>query len=553
MRPTILATALLSLAITQHAAAQVPPASERVEVRVINVDAHVTDRNGAPFLGLAADDFEILEDGRPQPVTNFAIVEKTRVRPSPNGEARLTDARYHRRVAIVIDNNNLEKRDRDQALEILAQFADESIGPDAEWSVGFIGEQFELIQPFTTDKELLKAAVTKVRNTPVRSSFGEQKRDILSDGMRRNNTLKGIDYEGTVAFVNREQNSRAARSAVNTARGIVQATQVYGQSSGKKVLFLITGGIQLNTTFTAYEKKNFDREIDDAKKEVQKLLEGLVQEANSANVSIDVIAARTTGSMGPQFDVENSSAGFNRPARKGGGAIGGSGMSQAVSNDPIDTSDVDSANFKMAVGTGGMYLTSNRVRDSFDRAEENSSHYYSLGYRPSHAEDGQYHRITVRLKKPGYQIAHRQGYSDIAAEPQLEALLKMRVSALQPAVAVPVTLDVELPPAATEGKPSLVLTASMPMKNVTLLDQDGKSAGKAHVYLAVFDANGKNVAFQHMTQDVVVPVADRDAALAGDFRYKMRLKLDRGEYTLALTLRDELSREIGTAVRKVSF
>ncbi len=551
MRRPLLSLVLLPFLVAPHAAAQMPSASEKVEVRVINVDAHVTDRNGAPFLGLAADDFEVLEDGRPQPITNFAIVDKTRILPSPGGEARLSDARYHRRVAIVVDNNNLEKRDRDQALEILAQFAEESIGPDTEWSVGFIGEQFELLQPFTSDKDALKAAVAKIRDIAVLSPLGEQRRDILSDGMRRNNTRKGMDYEGTVAFVNREQNSRAARSAVNAARGIVQATQAYGQSSGKKVLFLITGGIQLNTTFTAYEKKNFDREIDDAKKEVQKLLEGLVQEANTANVSIDVITARTAGTPGPQFDVENSSAGFVRPTSKTRG--GGSGMSQVVMNDPIDTSDVDSANFKIAAGTGGMYLTSNRVRESFDRAEENSSHYYSLGYRPSHPEDGQYHRIAVRLKKPGYRITHRQGYSDVGAEQQLETLLKMRVSALQPAASVPVTLEVELPPAAAEGKPSLLLTAAMPMKNVTLLDQEGKASGKAHVYLAVFDANGKNVAFQHLTQDVVVPAEDREAALAGDFRYKMRLKLDRGAYTLALTLRDDLSREIGTAVRKVDF
>src|SRR5213075_3189310 len=117
-----------------------------MEVRVINVDAHVTDRAGAPFLGLTAADFEVLEDGKPQPITNFAIVEKTQTRNAPAGEARPAEERYHRRVAIVVDNNTLEKRDRDQAMGVLEQFAEESIGPDAEWSVGFIGEQFELLQ-----------------------------------------------------------------------------------------------------------------------------------------------------------------------------------------------------------------------------------------------------------------------------------------------------------------------------------------------------------------------------------------------------------------------
>ncbi len=53
--------------------------------------------------------------------------------------------------------------------------------------------------------------------------------------------------------------------------------------------------------------------------------------------------------------------------------------------------------------------------------------------------------------------------------------------------------------------------------------------------------------------DVVVPANLREKALADSFRYKMSMKLDRVEYTLAVTLRDDLSREIGTAVQKVKL
>jgi hypothetical protein len=71
--------------------------------------------------------------------------------------------------------------------------------------------------------------------------------------------------------------------------------------------------------------------------------------------------------------------------------------------------------------------------------------------------------------------------------------------------------------------------------------------------MSIFDRSGKNVGFQHVTRDVVVPANLRERALADSFRYKMSMKLDRGEYTLAVTLRDDLSREVGTAIQKVKL
>jgi VWFA-related protein len=47
----------------------------RVETQLVAVPAVVTDRNGRPVSGLRAENFVILEDGKPQRVTNFATTE----------------------------------------------------------------------------------------------------------------------------------------------------------------------------------------------------------------------------------------------------------------------------------------------------------------------------------------------------------------------------------------------------------------------------------------------------------------------------------------------
>src|SRR5205809_6935145 len=53
---------------------------ETIEVRVTNVDVVVTDRAGNPVHGLTRDDFELLENGKPQTITNFY-----EVKPEPTG------------------------------------------------------------------------------------------------------------------------------------------------------------------------------------------------------------------------------------------------------------------------------------------------------------------------------------------------------------------------------------------------------------------------------------------------------------------------------------
>ena len=63
-----------ALAAVIAAAAAVLPAQQRlrVEVDLVNFAVVVTDRRGTPITGLTADDFEVLERGKPQQVKFFA-------------------------------------------------------------------------------------------------------------------------------------------------------------------------------------------------------------------------------------------------------------------------------------------------------------------------------------------------------------------------------------------------------------------------------------------------------------------------------------------------
>ena len=52
-----------------------PPSPFRSGANVVRVDVTVIDRKGEPVRSLTADDFEVTEDGKPQPITSFKLLE----------------------------------------------------------------------------------------------------------------------------------------------------------------------------------------------------------------------------------------------------------------------------------------------------------------------------------------------------------------------------------------------------------------------------------------------------------------------------------------------
>src|SRR5215211_5451744 len=86
---TVAAVAVLSLPLVAQEPAQEPPGevpvvSETIDVRVVNIEAVVTDASGKPMRGLSAGDFRLLVDGQEVPVEYFTEVEEgTSVAPKP--------------------------------------------------------------------------------------------------------------------------------------------------------------------------------------------------------------------------------------------------------------------------------------------------------------------------------------------------------------------------------------------------------------------------------------------------------------------------------------
>src|SRR6516162_7287230 len=65
----------LAVAFAQTPQPTAPETVIRINVNLVQVDAVVTDNKGKPVTDLKAEDFEILQDGKPQAITNFAFID----------------------------------------------------------------------------------------------------------------------------------------------------------------------------------------------------------------------------------------------------------------------------------------------------------------------------------------------------------------------------------------------------------------------------------------------------------------------------------------------
>jgi len=549
MRRLLTVVVSLALFVVPSISAQshgpLPPLTAHVDVNVVNVDVTVTDRSGKPVMNLTRGDFEIFEDGKLMPISNFAIYQTTNIRPKPalvappaTQDAAAEPAR--RRIVLIVDNNFIENLQRNSALTALEKQLD-TYGNDAEWSVAAIGHTLTVVQPFTTQKSLIRAAIERVKRMPTYLGNHEMDRSILSDRTRKNMDFESdtYDYGEVVRFTSREQTFRALQSLQSTARAVVEVARAHTADEGKKFMILLTGGMENNTSFTVYDKPS-DQEIRALRHDKELVIDGIVHEANAANFTIHVINARPRGMQAPQHDVENKSSGIDTPNffQRGGG------------NEPIDVADVDSIPLQIALGTGGTYLPSNDVRHSFEMVEADTSNFYSLGYSPDHNGDRKYHKINVHVKRSGVTVANRVGYFDLTADDRLEQSLQERMTFNQAVGPLPVKLTLGSKKTTSTSAIVVPVVAALPMQRITLLPRDENLVGRVHVYLSVFDENGRNVGFHHQLQEVTVS-SDRSKEPDQHFRYTMNVRLKKGAFTVVITLRDELSNELGSAIQEV--
>jgi VWFA-related protein len=349
----------------------------RAAVDLVHLDVSVLDRDRRPVRGLTAEDFVILEDGKPQAVSTFAAIEYPDAEPPTAPwmrdvppDTRRNDVLEERRLfVLVIDDATAElnmqalKTTKDAARDFI-----ERLGPNDLAAVLYT-LQNQHAQDFTADRARLFAAIDK-----------------FSGGFR------GMSGGG-------ETNEYYYRSSVDVIRRITEALVEIPQR--RKTLVYIGQGVPVNPAAvapTSISSGNLQAVNEAAMHallvERMQAMFALAQRANVNVYTIDTCGLRlppipTVGP--PQTCI--------------------AGLEQEYLRD-------------LAHATGGRAaIDMNDVGPAVEQIFIENGSYYLLGFNSTNPrQQGRTRRLEVKVNRPGVEVRTRTQYSELnPAREQREA------------------------------------------------------------------------------------------------------------------------------------
>jgi VWFA-related protein len=546
---------LIAAAAVLCASALTAQVTESIEVRVVNVDVTVTSK-GAPVRGLSAADFEIFEDGHPQKITNYYTSEQTATvaaaapatMPAAEVAAPKQDPRFRRRVLVLVDNSHTTRHARDTALHQLEAMINDRFHGDYEWSIGVIGRGVVLLLPLTSDKTAIHEALETIRRAGTRTegtgtfagATGREGTMLPKTKTQSVPWSKFDDWSDRLAQASSTDDAERAAAARFTVPAIVDAARGFASTTGRKIVFLLTGDPGLNDiekvqqigegfNIRGVSTGNMRRGNPDhndglwtAQRTIVDLRKTIIEEANASDVSFYI------------WNVQGLT-----PA---GDDIG-------ASPSPITNT---SAAFWLANQTGGRLVTGNDPAASVREFDTVSSTFYSLGYTPSHPDDGKYHSISVRVKRKGdYALAYRSGYSDSSSAVQLERAMKSPTAAAMEASTLPVTLAIG-DPQTERGDVNVPFEVKVPFRTLQFLPGKNGVAASVVVYVSVFSEVGRNLVASSfpLTPGFKSGTPDPNGTLV----YRNSIKMRKGErQRVVVAIRDTVTDSVGMATQVVRF
>jgi VWFA-related protein len=197
--------------------------------------------------------------------------------------------------------------------------------------------------------------------------------------------------------------------------------------------------------------------------------------------------------------------------------------------------------------SGGRHFTNlENVGGVVERLADDFSCYYSLGFAPKDAPDGEYHKIEVKVRKPGVRVRHRSGFrskslGDLMAD-RLQSALILGVSP-NPLKVLVISEEAQK---LKKGRYRIRLVARIPLGRLLLVPQADEHLGRVTVWVAVSNQYGDTSDVHSRRLPVRVPWRDLRRAMTQDIGYTVDLTIRGGQQRVAVIVRDEISQVSST-------
>jgi VWFA-related protein len=444
----------LALGVKAQDAPAQPPASPppaqadqtpifRTDLNFVRVDVIVSDRQGNPVHDLKQEDFEVAEDGKPQAIQTFKLInvsEDTGIGTDPPREVRnaieeqMEAARDDVRLfAIFLDDYHVRLENSMRAREAIARFVENQLLPK---------DMAGIMYPLWSINDVMLTRNRKQLAGAIRQFTG-RKYDY---------TPRNAFEERYVHYVSTIEAERIRNQVTLTAiKGLI--IRLGGLREGRKAIVLISEGftntlpVQMNDQIATCNgaacgnqprprpdqignanspmQQRMDTQDFFLQTELMSDIKMVTDLANRYNTTIYGVDPRGLAPF--EFDLSTA----------------GQAAVSLTKNTKMLDNTMDTLRILADETDGRAIVNSNDLERGLRQIVRDSSAYYLLGYTSTVTTDGKFHKLNVKVKRPGLQVRARPGYLALSA---VEA-----ERALAPKKAGP-------PPAVTEALGTLAVT-----------------------------------------------------------------------------------------------
>jgi VWFA-related protein len=415
----VLAASCLLVAPHAVAAGQAPdekrsPPVFRGEAVLVAVPVFVTDGSGKAVPGLTAQDFEVLDGGKPVAVVAFQAIDVAAEDAlAAGGEMPVAiQAAAPRQFVLLFDLVFSPRGSLTRVRQAASHFV-RSLGPRDLVAVATYGRSgLKVLTSFTLDR----AYVARIVDTLGLAPEALTPTDPLGlSGGESNANAAGFDVEAELQeeqeLINRTILQSYRRNVLDFLDGLESLAEALAPLRGRKQVVLISGGYAerawTGTDFGATPEQAFNqgREDPTALATLDRFRSDVFRASGLSDVVIHSIDVK--GIEGP-VDVGSPTG---RLAREGGATA-----MRALSDN-----------------TGGRFVQqTNDFSRAFDEVDAVSRHYYVLAFEPVEpaSKKDKPRDLKVRVRRDGLRVSHRPQYVVPAAAPDPKAVQLMAAEAI---------------------------------------------------------------------------------------------------------------------------
>ena len=569
----IVALALEALVTAQGQTSPQPQSqSFAAGATAVLVDVVVRTKQGRPFLGLTANDFDVFEDGVRQKIGSFSVVERAggfgirvgrRVSAPPAAESGTGNSpepppptpSERPAVAIVFDAL------KPDALE-LAQRAATAYLPmngDTDAYVGVFAADpgLRVLQPYTDDLALARRAVHSLTAAPTtQQQIEAERRRTLNDRLNALDAL-GIGRDAAVFAADPGANATNAQAIVDQLMTELELSMLRSSESldrdqrGFATANALLAVIQSLAVLPGRKTLVYLSEGLPASPAMQARFTSIVSVANRGNVSVYTIDAAGLRAQSTVSETrrEMEEAGQERLRQTSVSRDPAQPMTRMVEHaEDLLRLDPQGGLAQLAEDTGGFLIRdTNDLSSAFRRIDEDNRFHYVLTYSPTNPElDGKFRTIQVKVHRDGAQVFSRKGY--LAVRRPASGFLVYESAALaaldhgKPPNDFPIGASGYVFPD-PNGRAAVPVVVHVKTANLRFtIDQEKESyTAEAVIVARIKNAAGKTL--HTLSQQYLLTGASKDVATArdGDILFYRQPDLAPGVYSLETVVQDVLA------------